>query len=307
MPHTVVMTGATRGIGRVALDRIIAAAPDAHPVLLGRNPGVAALADEVSAAGRPVSWLEADLLSLGSVREATDKLRAQFEENQLPPLRTLVANAGLQFTDALHETAEGFESTFAVNVLANHVLIRRLEDCFAAPSRIVVTVSDTHFGDFKHNLGMVPGPRWSAPELLARTGAFPRPGTVGAGRTAYSTSKLAAIHLVHEHARRLPPGVDIVSYNPAFVPGTDLARDANAAARFAMRRVLPAMALTPLATSRKAAGGYLADVALGRIEAPTGSYVDRGEVRRSSAESYDPGRERELWAEIERLAAPFLR
>lgn len=304
MPHTVVMTGATRGIGRVALDRIIAADPDAHPVLLGRNPGVAAVAEELSAVGRPVSWLEADLLALGSVREATDKLRAQIAEKQLPPLRTLVANAGLQFTDARHETAEGFEPTFAVNVLANHVLIRRLEDCFAAPSRIVVTVSDTHFGDFKHNLGMVPAPRWSAPERLARPGAFSRPG---AGRAAYSTSKLAAIHLVHEHARRLPPGVDIVSYNPAFVPGTDLARNANAAARFAMRRVLPVLAMTPFATSRQTAGGYLADVALGRIEAPTGSYVDRGDVCRSSAESYDPGREGELWAALERLAAPYLR
>ncbi|HET6709497.1 SDR family NAD(P)-dependent oxidoreductase [Amycolatopsis sp.] len=301
------MTGATRGIGRVAVDRLAAAVPDAHLVLLGRNPGVAALSDDLGARGHPVSWLETDLLDLGSVRRATGELRTRLAARQLPPLRTVVANAGMQFTSARTETADGFEATFAVNVLANHVLVRRLEDCFAVPSRIVVTVSDTHFGDFKHNLGMVPAPRWRDPELLARTGAFPRPGTAAAGRTAYSTSKLAAIHLVHEHARRLPAGVDIVAYNPAFVPGTDLARDANAAARFAMRRVLPVLTRTPFATGMAAAGGYLADVALGRIAAPTGSYVDRGQVSRSAAASYDAVRELRLWDALERLTAPFLR
>ncbi|MEV6447939.1 SDR family NAD(P)-dependent oxidoreductase [Amycolatopsis sp. NPDC051716] len=307
MSHTVVMTGATRGIGRVAVERLVGENRNGHFVLLGRSPGVAALADELGAGGSPVRWIEADLLSLASVRAASGRLRALLEEKELPPLRTLVANAGRQFTDARHETAEGFEATFAINVLANHVLIRRLEDLFETPARIVITVSDTHFGDFKHNLGMVPGPRWRAPDELARVGAFPRPGTVAAGRTAYSTSKLAAIHLVHEYARRLPSGLDVVSYNPAFVPGTDLARDANAVARFAMRRVLPALALTPLATGRKVAGGCLADVALGRVDAPTGSYVDRAEVVRSSGESYDPARERELWDAVEDLTAPYRR
>jgi NAD(P)-dependent dehydrogenase (short-subunit alcohol dehydrogenase family) len=306
MSHTVVMTGATRGIGRVAVERIIGSDPDGHLVLLGRSPGVAALADELSVSGNPVWWIEADLLSLKSVRSATDQLRAQLDEKELPPLRTVVANAGLQFTNDLNETAEGFESTFAINVLANHVIIRRVQDYFEVPSRIVITVSDTHFGDFKHNLGMVPGPRWNAPDVLARISAFPDPGTVAAGRTAYSTSKLAAIYLVHEYARRLPSGVDVVSYNPAFVPGTDLVRDASAVARFAMRRVMPLMARTPFATSQKAASGYLADIVLGRIEAPTGSYVDRAKVDRSSDESYDPARERELWDTVERLTAAYL-
>lgn len=63
------------------------------------------------------------------------------------------------------------------------------------------------------------------------------------------------------------------------------------------------MALTPFATSRDAAGRHLADVVLGSTGAPTGSYVDRGRVDRSSEESYDPGRERELWDALERLTA----
>ncbi|MEU0845837.1 hypothetical protein ABZ370_41190 [Streptomyces sp. NPDC005962] len=77
-------------------------------------------------------------------------------------------------------------------------------------------------------------------------------------------------------------------------------------ARFAMRRVLPLMVVTPFATSRGVAGSHLADVVLGATEAPTGSYVDRGRVSRSSQESYDPRREKELWDAAERLIAAFV-
>jgi NAD(P)-dependent dehydrogenase (short-subunit alcohol dehydrogenase family) len=133
--------------------------------------------------------------------------------------------------------------------------------------------------------------------------AFAKPDTAAGGRTAYSTSKLAALYLVHEYARRLPAGIDAVAYNPGFVPGTGLARNAGPVARFAMRRILPVMTLTPFATTRSAAGRYLADVVLGTTEAPTGSYVDRGRAAQSSEQSYDPQRERELWDAAERFTA----
>ncbi|MFG2653409.1 hypothetical protein [Streptomyces sp. NPDC048436] len=48
---------------------------------------------------------------------------------------------------------------------------------------------------------------------------------------------------------------------------------------------------------------YPADVVLGTTQAPTGSYVDRGRVDRSSDESYDPRHEGELWKAAERLTA----
>ncbi|MBA2951861.1 hypothetical protein [Streptomyces himalayensis] len=97
---------------------------------------------------------------------------------------------------------------------------------------------------------------------------------------------------------------DAVAYNPGFVPGTSLARNAESVSRFAMRRILPVMTtLTPFANSRNAAGRYLADVVLGTTRAPTGSYVDRSSVDRSSEESYDPRREDELWDAAERFTA----
>jgi NAD(P)-dependent dehydrogenase (short-subunit alcohol dehydrogenase family) len=299
LQHTIVMTGASRGIGRIAAERILQGAPDAHLVAVARPGFGASLTEEFAEGGHRVSHVEADLGSHAGVRAAATAIGDRLDRGDLPPLRAFVGNAGVQYTNALTAGPGGFESTFAVNVLANHMFVRGLEAHFAAPARIVITVSDTHFGDFRHNLGMVPGPVWCPPSTLARTGAFPAPETAAAGRTAYSTSKLAAVYLVHEYARRLPGGIDAVAFNPGFVPGTGLARNAGPASRFAMRRLLPAMTLTPFATTRRAAGRHLADVVLGVVAAPTGSYVDRGRVGRSSADSYDEHRERELWDALE--------
>lgn len=303
--HTLVMTGASRGIGRIAAEQILRRSPDVHLLVVARGSSGAPLAAELGAGGHAVSYVSADLGSLDSVRSAATEIRERLERGELPPLRGFVGNAGMQYTNALTEGPDGFESTFAVNVLANHLFVRLLRDSFVAPARIVITASDTHFGDFKHNMGMVPGPAWQSPDVLARPGAFPKPDSAAGGRTAYSTSKLAAIYLVHAYARRLPAGIEAVAYNPGFVPGTGLTRNAGPVSRFAMRHIMPVMALTPLATGRNAAGRYLADVVLGTTEAPTGSYVDRSRAARSSEESYDPQREAELWESVERFTAAY--
>jgi NAD(P)-dependent dehydrogenase (short-subunit alcohol dehydrogenase family) len=298
--HTLLMTGASRGIGRIAVTNILAGDPTVHLVVVARGDSGPALARELAQDTSSVSSVSADLGSMSSIRAAASEIAAGLERGELPPLRGFVGNAGIQYTNALTEAADGYEATFTVNVLANHLFIRTLEKHLAPGSRITITVSDTHFGDFRHNMGMVPGPVWDAPAKLARTAAFDRPATTAAGRTAYSTSKLAAIYHVHELARRLD-GIDVVSFNPGFVPGTGLARNADPVSRFMMGRLLPLLSLTPMATSPKDAGRDLADVVLGRTKAPTGSYVDRTKVARSSDESYDPGREAELWETIEKL------
>jgi NAD(P)-dependent dehydrogenase (short-subunit alcohol dehydrogenase family) len=170
--HTLVMTGAGHGIGRIAAETILRNDPTIHLVVVARGDSGRAVAAELSAGGRSVSSVSADLGSLSSVRSAAAELASQLQRGKLPPLRGFVGNAGIQYTNALTKGADGHEATFTVNVLANHILIRALEKHFAPDSRITLTVSDTHFGDFKHNMGMVPGPVWQAPEKLAGTSAF---------------------------------------------------------------------------------------------------------------------------------------
>jgi NAD(P)-dependent dehydrogenase (short-subunit alcohol dehydrogenase family) len=237
---------------------------------------------------------ECDLTSLDEVRRAARRVNEQVGSGEIPPLHGFLGNAGVQLTRADTATVDGVETTFAVNVLANYVLLTELK--FAAPGRIVITGSDTHFGDLRHNLGLVPGPKWDRVERLAT------PGTQGKGRRAYATSKLAVIYLVHALARRLPEGVDIYTHNPGLVPGTGLARDANALGRFVFRSVLPLLRATPFATDPKTAGDLLAAAVAGPRPGESGSYIDRGTVTSSSRESYDETRSEALLRDLAELA-----
>jgi NAD(P)-dependent dehydrogenase (short-subunit alcohol dehydrogenase family) len=243
--RTIVMSGATGGIGIVAGKRLLREAPDIHLVVLARTDADAAAEEVRHVSGSSnVTGVVADLACLDSIREAASTLRSHFDRHELPQLSGFVGNAGLQMLNASTETVDHLEATFAVNVLANYVLIDELADQFAPGARVVLTASDTHFGDFAHNLGMVPGPRWKDPRILATASTEPKADNARAGRTAYATSKLAVIYLVHELARRRPD-LEVFSFNPGLVPGTGLAREAGPVARFAFRFLMPALALTP--------------------------------------------------------------
>lgn len=302
--QTVVMTGTTRGIGFEAARDILRRSPETHLVLLARETSGADVLPCLHEISPEVSLIGTDLASKVSIDAAAAQLEDLLDAGELPPLRGVVCNGGVHLADALHTTVDGYETTFAVNVLSTHLLLRRLHPHLRAPARIVVTVSDAHFGDLRHTGGTMPSPRWSTPEVLARPGAFARPDRVRAGRRAYVTSKLAGIHLVHEWARRLPEGINIVSYNPSLVTGTGLARDAGGAFPFLMKWVVPALEATPIVDTASVAGRKLADVILGVTSAPTGSYIHRTQATASSAESYDATRERALWDWMERAGVP---
>lgn len=288
-PRTTVMTGASRGLGWHAAVTLLASDPDRHLIVTTRDSAGLVARALAAASGNPnVSEVACDLSSLASVSAAAQHIRQQQDGGVVPPIDVVMANAGTQLTTTTQTSADGIEMTFAVNVLANFALIQALAPALSVPARIVVTTSDTHFGDLHHNLGMVPAPRWQAPEQLAT------PGTAK-GAVAYSTSKLAVIYLVHALARRLPSGIDVYSFNPGLVPGTGLARDRNLVSRIGWNAVMPMMTITPLAMSATKAGQLLAAAATGPRPGDTGAYIDRRHVVPSSAQSYDQHREQQLW------------
>ena len=155
---------------------------------------------------------------------------------------------------------------------------------------IVITGSDAHFGYLRHNLGIVPAPRWNSTDQLAHPNDQK-------GRGAYATSKLAVLYLVHELARRLPEGLDVYTFNPAFTPGTGPARE-DRIGNVLFQRVFP---LFPAVNTVGAADAQLAAVVAGPRPGPSGSYLNKWTVEPSSAESYDEEREAELWRAAERL------
>ncbi|MEV0677430.1 SDR family NAD(P)-dependent oxidoreductase [Actinosynnema sp. NPDC050436] len=292
---TTLMTGGTRGLGRHAAAHLLRTRPDDHLVLLVR--GSADVARRLTReTGNPnVTTVRCDLASLADIRRAAAEVRALLADR--PPLTGFLGNAGLQMTSTDATTADGFEMTFGVNVLAYHLLLTLLLDAFAAPARIVVVGSEVHFGGDERSLAVVPAPRWGDPAALAT----PRPGGTRAGREAYATSKLGVVYLVHALRRRLPRGVDVYSYNPGFVPGTGLIRDAGPVSRLLVATVGQLLRATPAGTGPAKAGRTLAEALTGPRPGDSGAYVDRGTAVRSSAESYDEAREEELWSVADRL------
>ncbi|MGV7428833.1 alanine-phosphoribitol ligase, partial [Mycobacterium kansasii] len=84
-----------------------------------------------------------DLASLRSVRQFADSVR----QLDIPPLKALVCNAGLQLVGGSHTTAEGYELTWGVNHLGHFALTQHLLDAVTVPARIVMVSSGTHDPD----------------------------------------------------------------------------------------------------------------------------------------------------------------
>jgi NAD(P)-dependent dehydrogenase (short-subunit alcohol dehydrogenase family) len=175
----VVLTGATRGIGRAAAIEL--ARQGAELALVGRDPArVAEVADEATAAGgaAPVHQHVADLTLLAEVRKLAEELRGRHQH-----IDVLANNAGALFASR-RETAEGFERTFALNHLAPFLLTNLLRDRLAG-GRVVTTASDAHKSG---TLDL---------DDLQSTKSY-------AAMPVYGTSKLCNILFTRELARRAP-------------------------------------------------------------------------------------------------------
>ncbi len=134
---TVLLTGATGGIGRATAKRL--ASEGATLLLHARSrPRLDALAKELRDSGAQVTPLVCDLTSLS---ETAGLARAALEV--APRLDVLVNNAGVGFGQdkTVRETSrDGFELRFAVNYLAPFVLTEELL-ARGAPSRAIVNVA----------------------------------------------------------------------------------------------------------------------------------------------------------------------
>lgn len=107
--RTVFLTGAARGIGAAAAERLHAAG--ANVSLVGLEPEkLAALADRL---GRRAAWFQADVTDYDAVVAAVDGTVARFGS-----IDVAIANAGLQFMGRMATMArEQFERTIEVNLL----------------------------------------------------------------------------------------------------------------------------------------------------------------------------------------------
>jgi NAD(P)-dependent dehydrogenase (short-subunit alcohol dehydrogenase family) len=151
---TIVVTGATSGIGRATAVGL--AQLDSRLILVGRDAGRAeeTIAEIRKATGRKdVEVVRGDFARQAEVRRVADEILARTEA-----IHVLVNNAGVTMLKRT-TTPDGYETTFAVNHLAYFLLTGLLLPRLlaAAPgARIVNVASDAHrwgaldFGDLQN-------------------------------------------------------------------------------------------------------------------------------------------------------------
>jgi NAD(P)-dependent dehydrogenase (short-subunit alcohol dehydrogenase family) len=190
---TVVITGATSGIGAVAALRL--AAMGARIVFVardqGRGEGLLLELAKLGSSGH--GFVVADLSTLAGMNQAATQIAAA-----APAIDVLINNAGALF-ETRGVTADGLERTFALNHLAYFVLTQALLPNLTPGARIVSTSSDAHWRgkiDF---------------DDLQSEKKF-------SGFRVYGTSKLMNILFTRELARRIKDrGLTAVCLHPGFV------------------------------------------------------------------------------------------
>ncbi|HWD67929.1 MAG TPA: SDR family NAD(P)-dependent oxidoreductase [Caulobacteraceae bacterium] len=275
---TVVITGATSGIGEAAA--LALAGTGARIVFVARDAAKArTLLDRLTRANPDAAhdFVLGDLSTLAGMRSAGEALKAK-----APHIDVLVNNAGAIF-EKREETADGLEKTFAVNHMAYFVITEILRPNLDPDGgRIVSTASGAHMAgrpDF---------------DDLQMTGRY-------SGMTAYGNSKLYNILWTHELARRLRGSrVTANCFHPGGV-ATGFGSNNKGLMKTIFKLASPILispekgadTLVWLASSSEAAG-------------KSGGYYVRRRLTLPSAAARDEASGHRLWAESEKIAGSTL-
>jgi NAD(P)-dependent dehydrogenase (short-subunit alcohol dehydrogenase family) len=269
MVPTVLVTGATDGIGRETARQLLALGR--RVLVHGRSEEKAtrtarALA-KTSPAGEALSvW--GDLADMAQVVALAAQVKAT-----APRLHVLINNAGV-FEQERRLTRDGFERTMAVNHFAPFLLTRHLLDTIqAAPAGRIVTVSS-----MAHAWG----------KLDVNDLAFRR---AWSGYEAYCASKLANVLFTLALSRRLE-GTRVTAncLHPGVIDTKLLRRGFDAKGDPVEEGARPAVYL---ATSEKLAG-------------VSGRYFDRCREKKPAARARDEALAEALWQASEEALAEFL-
>jgi len=256
---SIVMTGATAGIGFAAAERM-RQARDVRLLVGARGRA----ADDAET--RPL-----DLARLASVRAFAGAAIEWL--GKADALDALVLNAGTQFSDLSHRTEDGFETTFAVNHLAHYLLLELLAPRLAEGAIVVITTSNLH--DPRTN--PIAPPEHADGVMLARgqVGLDPGAKDAMAPLRAYAASKLCNVltarALASSNAARARR-VRVVAFDPGFTPGTRLTRNHSAGFRGLLAAATPVVSVFRRPNTVIDGGRLLADLALGRVVPPEGRF-----------------------------------
>jgi NAD(P)-dependent dehydrogenase (short-subunit alcohol dehydrogenase family) len=296
--RTAVVTGGNAGLGLETVKAMGSTGAFSDIVVASRSTERAAEAiASLSFERTALHIAPLDLASLASVRQ----FPAALSLLGLPPIGALICNAGVQIVDGTRRSADGFEETFAVNVLGHFALTRLLLPSTAPNARVIFISSGTH--DPALRTGM-PVPRYtSAAELAAGTG-FDDVGEGKRGRLRYTTSKLCDVYLAFEFAKRYPmgatsgPSLVVSAMDPGLMAGSGLIRDYGVVSRFVWTRILPHISrFMKDAMTTTISGSHVARLATEPAFAEaSGTYFIGDRPASSSVLSYDQFNAVDLWS-----------
>ena len=261
MPRTIVITGASSGVGLAAAEQF--ARRGDHVVVVGRNPermraAVARVRD--AGGGREPVAFRADFEVLDDVRALAGLIR-----DTCPSIDVLANNAGGMVPE-YRRTVDGFEATIQGNHLAPFLLTHLLRDRLAG-GRVVHTASRAH-----QRSDLDPKDFTGTPDRYSSW-------------AAYGAAKAANILFAAEAARRWPE-VENVSFHPGVVR-TNFG--SGAATRLFYK-------YAPFLTTPEKAGALLVWLATApATELTDGAYYVGRKVTRPSGKAADPGVAATLW------------
>ena len=272
-PRTIVITGASDGIGAAAA-RTLARAGE-QVVVVGRSADkTGTLAGEIGA-----DSYVADFADLSQVRDLAEKLKANY-----PRIDVLANNAG-GIMGRRTLTVDGNESTFQVNHLAPFLLTTLLMDTLTASNAKVVNTSSA-----ANNFGKL-----DLSDLTAEHGY--------STNRAYGTGKLANILFTSElHRRFHDQGITTAAFHPGVVR-TNFAAESSSPFRHAYTTLLNRFMLSP---------DQGADTMLWLINGTagedwiSGAYYAKRALAKANPQAYDAVLARGLWEKSEELVKAFV-
>ena len=265
------VTGANSGIGKPTAMALAEMGATVVLVCRNRDTGEEALREIHQRTGnRSSELLIADLSSQAAIRS----LAAQFKEKH-DRLDVLVNNAGVVMRKRVL-TADGIETTFAVNHLAYFLLTNLLLDVLrkSAPARIVNVASAAHTSGTMNFDDLSGENRYSS-------------------WGAYCQSKLANILFTYELAKKLAgSGVTVNCLHPGVI-ATGLFRN--------LPKFIDLVARLFLTRPEKGAETSVYLATSPEVEGVSGKYFAKKRAVNSSAESNDREEARRLWEASEKL------
>lgn len=260
---TIFVTGATAGIGRLAVEALADAGAIVH--VHGRDAAkVDAVVDALAARSPETRGFVADLASLRAVAELAERVR-----RELPVIDVLVNNAGVGFGSdrRRRETShDGHELRFAVNYLAPVLLTESL----LAASRI---------GRAVVNVSSIGQEALDFADLMC---------TDYEGTKAYRRSKLALILWTMDLAES-HPALRVHALHPGTLLDTNMVRDSGIAPRGPARRGAEViLGVSQRALERPESGLYFDELTEARPKPQAYDRAARAELRRLTLELLEP-------------------